>query len=100
MAKLVPRSQSAVVDAYLSPITNEYLANFRKGFKGQLRDENATKLFLNQSDGGLVAFNQFTGLRGVLSGPAGGVVGLSRTCYHPNDGVPVLGFDMGGKTRR
>lgn len=96
MAKLVPRSQSAVVDAYLSPITNEYLANFRKGFKGQLQDENANKLFLNQSDGGLVAFDQFTGLRGVLSGPAGGVVGLSRTCYHPNDGMPVLGFDMGG----
>jgi 5-oxoprolinase (ATP-hydrolysing) len=33
-------------------------------------------------------------LRGVLSGPAGGVVGLSRTCYDDADGTPVLGFDM------
>lgn len=96
MAKLVPRSQSAVVDAYLSPITNEYLADFRKGFKGQLKDEHAGKLFLNQSDGGLTSLDGFTGLRGVLSGPAGGVIGLSRTCYHPAEGTPVLGFDMGG----
>lgn len=93
MAKLVPRSQSAVADAYLSPITDEYLTAFRKGFKGQLQDEHANKLFLNQSDGGLTAFSNFTGLRGVLSGPAGGVVGLSRTCYDAKDGTPVLGFD-------
>lgn len=93
MAKLVPRSQSAVADAYLSPITDEYLSAFRKGFKGRLEDEHAGKLFLNQSDGGLTAFANFTGLRGVLSGPAGGVVGLSRTCYDAKDGTPVLGFD-------
>jgi 5-oxoprolinase (ATP-hydrolysing) len=93
MAKLVPRSQSAVADAYLSPITDDYLAAFRKGFKGQLEDEHASKLFLNQSDGGLTSFSSFTGLRGVLSGPAGGVVGLSRTCYDSKDGTPVLGFD-------
>ena len=93
MAKLVPRSQSAVADAYLSPITDEYLKALRKGFKGQLEDEHASKLFLNQSDGGLTTFSNFTGLRGVLSGPAGGVVGLSRTCYDEQDGTPVLGFD-------
>ncbi|CAG9998757.1 unnamed protein product [Clonostachys byssicola] len=96
MAKIVPRSQSAVADAYLSPITDEYLENFRKGFKGQLRDSHASKLFLNQSDGGLTAFDNFTGLRGVLSGPAGGVIGLSKTCYDEKDATPVLGFDMGG----
>ncbi|EXJ96509.1 5-oxoprolinase (ATP-hydrolysing) [Capronia coronata CBS 617.96] len=96
MAKIVPRSQSAVADAYLSPITDDYLTNFRKGFLGRFEDEHANKLFLNQSDGGLTTFNNFTGLRGVLSGPAGGVVGLSKTCYDPLDGTPVLGFDMGG----
>lgn len=96
MAKIVPRSQSAVADAYLSPITDEYISNFRKGFKGNLEDENAQKLFLNQSDGGLASFESFTGLRGVLSGPAGGVVGLSKTCYSFTDKAPVLGFDMGG----
>ncbi|KAL1861092.1 hypothetical protein Plec18170_001607 [Paecilomyces lecythidis] len=96
MAKVVPRSQSAVADAYLSPVTDKYLDSFRKGFKGQLQDSNAKKLFLNQSDGGLTSYTNFTGLRGVLSGPAGGVIGLSKTCYDEHDGTPVLGFDMGG----
>lgn len=93
MAKLVPRSQSAVADAYLSPITDEYLATFRKGFKGNLDDEHAKKLFLSQSDGGLTSFSSFSGLRGILSGPAGGVIGLSRTCYDHVDATPLLGFD-------
>ncbi|KAI9374855.1 Hydantoinase B/oxoprolinase-domain-containing protein [Aspergillus egyptiacus] len=96
MAKFVPRSQSAVADAYLTPMTFSYLDGFRKNFKGQLEDESANKLLICQSDGGLTSWNKFTGLRGVLSGPAGGVVGLSRTCYDDADGTPVLGFDMGG----
>ncbi|KAL2020523.1 hypothetical protein VTK56DRAFT_8323 [Thermocarpiscus australiensis] len=96
MAKFVPRSQSAVADAYLTPMTHAYLESFRKGFKGHLEDESANKLLICQSDGGLTSWRKFTGLRGVLSGPAGGVVGLSRTCYDPKDGTPVLGFDMGG----
>ena len=94
MAKFVPRSQSAVADAYLTPMTHAYLESFRKGFKGHLEDESANKLLICQSDGGLTSWTKFTGLRGVLSGPAGGVVGLSRTCYDPRDGTPVLGFDM------
>lgn len=96
MAKYVPRSQSAVADAYLTPMTFAYLDGFRKNFKGQLEDESANKLLICQSDGGLTSWSKFTGLRGVLSGPAGGVVGLSRTCYDDTDGTPVLGFDMGG----
>ncbi|RDW93933.1 uncharacterized protein DSM5745_01255 [Aspergillus mulundensis] len=92
MAKIVPRSQSAVVDAYLSPITDRYLESFKKGFKGGLEE----KLFLNQSDGGLTTYTNFTGLRGVLSGPAGGVIGVAKTCYDEKEGKPVLGFDMGG----
>ncbi|KAL4921663.1 Hydantoinase B/oxoprolinase-domain-containing protein [Aspergillus aurantiobrunneus] len=96
MAKFVPRSQSAVADAYLTPMTFAYLDGFRKNFKGQLEDESANKLLICQSDGGLTSWHKFTGLRGVLSGPAGGVVGLSRTCYDDADGTPVLGFDMGG----
>ena len=96
MAKFVPRSQSAVADAYLTPLSSVYLENFRKSFKGYLEDNNINKLLISQSDGGLTSWNQFSGLRGVLSGPAGGVVGLARTCYDANDGTPVLGFDMGG----
>lgn len=98
MARIVLRSQSAVADAYLSPVTDKYLESFRMGFQGQLQDDNAKKLFLNQSDGGLTAYTNFTGLRGVLSGPAGGVIGLSKTCYDDHEGTPVLGFDS--KLRR
>lgn len=93
MAKIVPRSQSAVADAYLSPMTEKYLDGFRKGFKGELEDENAKKVFVNQSDGGLTSIANFSGLRGVLSGPAGGVIGMSRTCYDAEDGTPLLAFD-------
>jgi len=96
MIKIVPRAQSATADAYLSPVIAEYLENFRKGFKGRLEDENAKKLLLCQSDGGLTSFSRFTGLRAILSGPAGGVIGCARTCYDEEDGTPVLGFDMGG----
>lgn len=97
MIKLVPRAQSAVADAYLSPITDKYLEGFRKSFKGELRDqESANKLLLSQSHGGLVKYTEFTGLRAILSGPAGGVIGYARTCYDPEEGTPVLGFDMGG----
>jgi 5-oxoprolinase (ATP-hydrolysing) len=97
MIKIVPRAQSAVADAYLSPITADYLEAFRKGFKGMLDDdESANKLLLSQSHGGLVKYTDFTGLRAILSGPAGGVIGYARTCYDASDGTPVLGFDMGG----
>lgn len=96
MIKLVPRAQSATADAYLSPIIALYLDSFRKGFKGELQGTDANKLLLSQSDGGLTPFTDFTGLRAILSGPAGGVVGYARTCYDPIEGTPVLGFDMGG----
>ncbi|CZR56840.1 probable oxoprolinase [Phialocephala subalpina] len=97
MVKIVPRAQSATADAYLSPIIQRYLEGFAKGFLGEFRDEKSSKkLLLSQSDGSLATFNAFTGLRAVLSGPAGGVVGMARTCYDEVSQVPVLGFDMGG----
>jgi 5-oxoprolinase (ATP-hydrolysing) len=49
-----------------------------------------------QSDGGLVDVSKFSGLRAILSGPAGGVVGYALTSYDPETKVPVIGFDMGG----
>ncbi len=48
-----------------------------------------------QSDGGLVLAKDFDGARAVLSGPAGGVVGLAATAYAEHHS-PVIGFDMGG----
>ncbi|KAF2147617.1 putative 5-oxoprolinase [Myriangium duriaei CBS 260.36] len=98
MIKLVPRAQSTIADAYLSPITDKYLDHFRKGFIGCLEGEDYSKLLLSQSDGGLTPFTKFTGVRAILSGPAGGVNGFAQTCFDANesDPVPVLGFDMGG----
>jgi 5-oxoprolinase (ATP-hydrolysing) len=97
MVKIVPRAQSATADAYLSPITWEYLKGFARGFQGEFKDEEGSnKLLLSQSDGGLTSLKKFTGLRAILSGPAGGVVGMAKTCWDAEDGTPVLGFDMGG----
>jgi 5-oxoprolinase (ATP-hydrolysing) len=44
----------------------------------------------------VVNAEHFTGLRAILSGPAGGVVGYARTCYDEEANVAVIGFDMGG----
>jgi 5-oxoprolinase (ATP-hydrolysing) len=63
-----------------------------KGFKQGA--ETHTRIEFMQSDGGLVSYSKFSGLRAILSGPAGGVVGFSRTSYEKDDGVPVIGFDM------
>lgn len=49
-----------------------------------------------QSDGGLVNAESFSGLRAILSGPAGGVVGIAKTCWDEKLQVPLIGFDMGG----
>ncbi|KAG0084887.1 hypothetical protein BGZ92_009481 [Podila epicladia] len=94
MIKMVPRGTSATADAYLTPCIKTYVDGFVSGF-----DENLTKnvsLQFMQSDGGLVPVSHFSGLRAILSGPAGGVVGYGMTAFDPKDGVPVIGFDMGG----
>ncbi|KAB2574373.1 5-oxoprolinase [Lasiodiplodia theobromae] len=94
MIKMVPRGSSASADAYLTPNIKQYLSGFRKGFEGSHLDD--VRADFMQSDGGLVSHKSFSGLKGILSGPAGGVVGFSRTCYSPETQVPVVGFDMGG----
>ncbi|KAG0216491.1 hypothetical protein BGX28_000005 [Mortierella sp. GBA30] len=94
MIKMVPRGTSATADAYLTPCIKTYVDGFVSGF-----DKNLTKdvsLQFMQSDGGLVPVSHFSGLRAILSGPAGGVVGYGMTAFDPKDGVPVIGFDMGG----
>ncbi|EPE34303.1 hypothetical protein GLAREA_09997 [Glarea lozoyensis ATCC 20868] len=97
MIKAVSRGQSAAVDAYLSPAVQQYVDGFRSGFVGKLEDSTGSaRCEFMQSDGGLVGWQRFNGLRAILSGPAGGVVGFSRTCYDKEDKVPCIGFDMGG----
>ena len=93
--KMVSRGNSSTADAYLSPLIRRYVKNFGTGFKGGL-DSMAGKLLFMQSDGGLCLWENFSGLRAILSGPAGGVIGYARACYDPEDKVPVIGFDMGG----
>jgi 5-oxoprolinase (ATP-hydrolysing) len=91
--KLVPRGDTTLVDAYLNPCIQNYLAGFREGFRGGLQQ---TGLLFMQSDGGLAGADRFTGSRAILSGPAGGVVGYAMTTCQAQSGRPVIGFDMGG----
>ncbi|GME53176.1 Hydantoinase/oxoprolinase [Neofusicoccum parvum] len=104
MIKLVPRATSACADAYLTPAIRKYIDGFQKGFAGGLGTESVKKeggakgarCEFMQSDGGLVDVDIFSGLRAILSGPAGGVVGYALTSYDPKTKIPVIGFDMGG----
>jgi 5-oxoprolinase (ATP-hydrolysing) len=92
--KLVPRGNSTVVDAYLTPNIEQYLQQFLKNFPNI--DQSGTRLEFMQSDGGLVPSSSLSGLHSILSGPAGGVIGFSQTCFDAEDQIPVIGFDMGG----
>ncbi|KAJ5295187.1 hypothetical protein N7508_010008 [Penicillium antarcticum] len=104
MIKLVPRTTSACADAYLTPAIKKYISGFQAGFEGGLGSESVkqeagtkgARCEFMQSDGGLVDVDQFSGLRAILSGPAGGVVGYALTSYDPLSKIPVIGFDMGG----
>jgi len=104
MIKLVPRATSACADAYLTPAIKKYISGFASGFEGGLgteatkhaQGEKAARCEFMQSDGGLVDVDQFSGLKAILSGPAGGVVGYALTSYDPDTKTPVIGFDMGG----
>ncbi|KAK7993068.1 hypothetical protein PG991_016247 [Apiospora marii] len=92
MIKMISRGSSASADAYLTPEIARYVSGFARGFEdGNL--DGVTCEFM-QSDGGLVSHKTFSGLKGILSGPAGGVVGHARTSYDGRS--PVVGFDMGG----
>ncbi|KAL3481116.1 Hydantoinase B/oxoprolinase-domain-containing protein [Aspergillus californicus] len=93
-SKIVPRGNSSVIDAYLTPTIEKYLAQFSSSFP--TIDNGHTRLEFMQSDGGLVPASELSGLHAILSGPAGGVVGYARTSYDPLTQVPIIGFDMGG----
>lgn len=92
MIKYLPRAHSAVADAYLTPVIRRYLDSIQSG----LKNSSNTNIQFMQSDGGLVEGQKFSGLKSILSGPAGGVVGYSSTCYDVENGIPLIGFDMGG----
>jgi 5-oxoprolinase (ATP-hydrolysing) len=93
MIKMVPRGVSSTADAYLTPILREYLDGFFQGFDNKLRDATVAspRVEFMSSDGGLVDLKNFSGLKSILSGPAGGVVGYALTSWDKEDKRPVIG---------
>ncbi|MBK8529603.1 MAG: hydantoinase B/oxoprolinase family protein [Rubrivivax sp.] len=88
LMKLVSRGDTTVVDAYLSPILRRYVDQVAAQMPG-------VRLFFMQSSGGLTEAHHFQGKDAILSGPAGGIVGMVRTAVAAGHGK-VIGFDMGG----
>ena len=88
MMKLVSRGDTTVVDAYLSPILRRYVDQVA----GQM---NGVRLLFMQSNGGLTDARRFQGKDSILSGPAGGIVGMVRTAETAGFDR-IIGFDMGG----
>ncbi|MEO6973661.1 MAG: hydantoinase B/oxoprolinase family protein [Rhodoferax sp.] len=88
MLKLVSRGDTTVVDAYLSPILRRYVEQVQAEMPG-------VRLFFMQSSGGLADAHAFQGKDAILSGPAGGIVGMARTAQLAGI-AKVIGFDMGG----
>jgi 5-oxoprolinase (ATP-hydrolysing) len=88
LIKLVSRGDTTVVDAYLSPLLDRYV--------GRLADQlPGVDLRFMQSNGGLTDARHFRGRNAILSGPAGGVVGMVRSSEKAGH-RRVVGFDMGG----
>ncbi|MEM6476599.1 MAG: hydantoinase B/oxoprolinase family protein [Pseudomonadota bacterium] len=92
LTKLVPRGQTSVVDAYLTPILRRYVDRVAGAFD----DARAPgQLLFMQSSGGLTDADAFRGRDAILSGPAGGIVGCVETARAAGF-ERVIGFDMGG----
>ena len=91
LMKLVGRGDTTVADAYLSPILRRYVDQVTRELGP------GVPLSFMQSNGGLTAAARFQGKDSILSGPAGGIVGMARTAQAA--GIErVIGFDMGGTT--
>ena len=88
LMKFVSRGDTTVVDAYLSPILRRYVDQVAAQMPG-------VPLFFMQSSGGLTEAHRFQGKDAILSGPAGGIVGMVRTAAAAGH-ERVIGFDMGG----
>jgi len=92
LIKLVGRGDTTVVDAYLSPILRRYVAQVEKDLDAK---RAKARLMFMMSSGGLTAADLFQGKDAILSGPAGGVVGMAQT-GHEAGFKELIGFDMGG----
>jgi 5-oxoprolinase (ATP-hydrolysing) len=88
LIRFVARGDTTVVDAYLSPVLRRYVERVAAGMPG-------VRLQFMQSNGGLTDARAFQGKDSILSGPAGGIVGMVRVSQAAGFGE-VIGFDMGG----
>jgi 5-oxoprolinase (ATP-hydrolysing) len=89
LMKLVGRGDTTVVDAYVSPILRRYVEQIGAALGPSVR------LSFMQSNGGLAAASAFQGKDAILSGPAGGIVGMARAANAAGFDR-AIGFDMGG----
>ncbi|MEC7547379.1 MAG: hydantoinase B/oxoprolinase family protein [Pseudomonadota bacterium] len=95
LVKIVPRGHTTVADAYLSPVLRHYVNQVAGALSDREHSQQALDLQFMQSNGGLAQADVFQGRDAILSGPAGGVVGMVRTAEA--DGFDrIVGFDMGG----
>ena len=88
LLKLVPRGDTTVIDAYLSPILRRYVGEIAAQMPG-------VPVYFMQSSGGLTPAAHLQGKDAILSGPAGGIVGMVRTAEAAGH-AQLIGFDMGG----
>ncbi|MEM9364994.1 MAG: hydantoinase B/oxoprolinase family protein [Planctomycetota bacterium] len=102
LPRFVPRCQTAVLDGYLQPILDAYTRRVEEQFTGNepvtgndTSSVASTSIHWMTSSGNLAPRERFRGSSSVLSGPAGGVVGLGKIAE--SMGVPrAIGLDMGG----
>jgi 5-oxoprolinase (ATP-hydrolysing) len=88
LPRLVPRTDTTLIDAYLSPILKRYIQQVEQAL-------GSASLQFMQSNGGLTQAQHFSGCNSILSGPAGGVVGMVETAKQLGF-ERIIGFDMGG----
>ena len=89
LPRYLPRAETTVADAYLTPALRAYVDQVASAVNG-------ADLYFMTSAGGLVRAHAFRGKDAVVSGPAGGVVGVAKTALQSSADKATLGFDMGG----
>ncbi len=92
LIKLVARTETTTLDAYLNPLLNRYVRQVWQ----QLGGPGAAQLSWMTSGGSLVDSNHFRGADSVLSGPAGGTVALAALAEEHRLAAGAIGLDMGG----
>lgn len=92
LTKIIPRGETTIVDAYLTPILRRYVDRIAEAMSN---DNKPGQLLFMQSSGGLVDAKKFRGRDAILSGPAGGIVGAVHTAKLAGFDK-IIGFDMGG----